>query len=71
LVHNQITHGKIVVYVGRTPPPNEIDFILRELRTPEILIEAVTRFPEASQNIARVRPAVKAALSGEQFRHQR
>jgi hypothetical protein len=36
-----------------------------ELRSPELLIEAVTRYPEASQNIATGRPAVQAALSGD------
>ena len=48
-----------------SPPATDIDFILRELRTPELLIEAVTRFPQASRNIATGRPAVQAALSGD------
>lgn len=43
----------------------EMNFLLRELRTPELLIEAVTRFPVAAQEIAPRRPAVEAAFSGD------
>jgi hypothetical protein len=43
----------------------EMNFLLRELRTPELLIEAVSRFPAAAQEIAPRRPAVQAALTGD------
>jgi hypothetical protein len=51
--------------LAEPPPPGEIDFILRELRTPELLIEAATRFHSAAQGVAGRRPAVEAALSGD------
>ena len=51
--------------LAEPPPPGEIDFILRELRTPELLNEAATRFPSAAQEVAGRRPAVEAALSGD------
>lgn len=51
--------------VGSSPSAKDIDFILRELRTPEILIEAAARFPQAAREIAPHRPAVQAALSGD------
>jgi hypothetical protein len=50
--------------VGQSPTAGDIDFLLRELRTPELLIEAVTRFPESAQEIGARRPAVQSALSG-------
>jgi hypothetical protein len=49
---------------GDSPSATEIDFLLRELRTPEILIEATARFPDAARRIAENRPALEAAMSG-------
>ncbi|HEX5435570.1 MAG TPA: hypothetical protein VFW98_00315 [Gemmatimonadaceae bacterium] len=39
-----------------------VPFWLRELRTPELLIECVQVFPDVSQEVAAERPAVAAAL---------
>jgi hypothetical protein len=44
---------------------SEIDFLLRELRTPALLIEAATRFPEQARAIASDRPAMQAAIDGD------
>lgn len=45
--------------------PSRISYWLRELRTPELLIETVRRFPQAAAQEAR-RQAVQAALTGDQ-----
>lgn len=50
---------------GESPSAAEIDFLLRELRTPEILIEAAARFPDAAKRIAEYRPAIHAALNAD------
>jgi hypothetical protein len=50
---------------GQSATTEDITFLLRELRTPELLIEAATRFPEASRNAAPGRPAVEAAVTGD------
>ena len=47
-----------------SPTPEQIEFWLRELRTPEILIECVSRFPDDARRAALSRPAVAAARSG-------
>ena len=46
------------------PTPSRVSFWLRELRTPELLIEAVRRFPQAAAEQTS-RRAVQAALTGE------
>jgi len=51
--------------VRDSPGPDDADFLLRELRTPELLTEAISRFPEAARNIATQRPAVQAAMNGD------
>lgn len=48
-----------------SPTPEQIEFWLRELRTPDILAECVNRFPDDARRAASSRPAVAAALSGE------
>lgn len=48
-----------------SPTSEQIGFWLRELRTPEILAECVSRFPEDARRAAQLRPAVSAALAGE------
>jgi hypothetical protein len=40
------------------------DFLLRNFRTPELLIEAVAKFPDDAARIGVTRPAVRAALNG-------
>jgi hypothetical protein len=50
---------------GDSPSAKDISFLLRELRTPDILIEFVSRFPSAAQEFAPRRLAVQAALSGD------
>jgi hypothetical protein len=50
---------------GDSPSAKDISFFLRELRTPDILIELVSRFPSAAQEFAPHRPAIQAALSGD------
>ena len=47
------------------PTPEQIDFWLRELRTPEILMEVVARFGEEARAAAPFRLAVPAALKGD------
>ncbi len=47
------------------PTPERIDFWLRELRTPELLIEVARRFPDEAQRVAEQRQAVDAALGGD------
>src|ERR1019366_744370 len=50
---------------GESPSNGVVHFLLRELRTPEVLIEAVARFPEVARDIAPHRPVVQAALNGD------
>ena len=45
-----------------SPPSEQVDFWFRELRTPELLIEASGRYPDAARLAAASRPAVGAAL---------
>ncbi len=62
----------------REPTPRRIDFWLRELRTPELLVECAARFPADASGHARpavlatVRglDAVEAALRGEENRER-
>jgi len=42
----------------------EIEFWLRELRSPELLLDVVRAHPSITQTIAHFRPAVQAALTG-------
>jgi hypothetical protein len=49
-----------------SPTPERMEFWLRELRTPEVLIECARAFPERARQMAESRPAVHAALSGDQ-----
>ncbi|MBM3753888.1 MAG: hypothetical protein FJW38_07910 [Acidobacteria bacterium] len=42
--------------------PSNISFWLRELRTPELLIEAAKRFPEEAADLSASRPALRAAI---------
>ena len=51
--------------VRDSPAQEELNFLLRELRNTELLVDAVARFPLAAQEIAPHRPAVQAALSGD------
>ena len=48
-----------------SPPPEQIRFWLRELRTPEALLEVVARHPQEARAEAPSRSAIKAALDGE------
>jgi hypothetical protein len=43
------------------PSPEQIGFWLRELRTPQLLIEVVQHHPEAAEAAARTRPALAMA----------
>jgi hypothetical protein len=45
--------------------PERIDFWLRELRTPELLLEAGHRFSAEAEQVSIERAAVQAALSGD------
>ena len=53
------------------PTPQRIGFWLKELRTPELLIEAVARFPDQAHEAARERPALTPALAGDLERVQK
>jgi hypothetical protein len=48
------------------PTPEQIHFWLRELRTPELLVECVRWFPGQARNASGSRPAVRAALAGDE-----
>lgn len=47
------------------PNAQRIRFWLEELRTPELLLEAVSRFPREARSVAERRPAVASALSAD------
>jgi len=49
-----------------SPPEGSARFWLRELRTPELLLECADRFPDEAHSVAAERPAVAAALAGDQ-----
>jgi len=53
-------------YLRRPPAPSaaEVEFWLRELRTPELLLEAAAAYPEHATALAAERPALEAALRG-------
>ena len=51
--------------VRDSPGPDDAEFVLRELRTPKVLIEAASRFPDTARGIAPDRPAIQAALDGD------
>ena len=46
------------------PTPERIAFWLGELRTPELLVESASRFPDAARAMADRRPTVQAAVEG-------
>lgn len=46
------------------PTPERVRFWMREIRTPELLSEAASRFPEAAKEAAGERSAVAAAVAG-------
>jgi hypothetical protein len=48
-----------------SPTPERIDFWLRELRTPELLIECASRFPHQARELAGQRAAVREAIEGD------
>ncbi len=50
---------------GAAPPPDWVEFWLRQARTPELLGELVQRFPEAARAQSRNRPLLALAISGE------
>jgi hypothetical protein len=50
---------------GAAPTSAQIDFWLRELRTPELLTILAAHYPEASSRAAEIRPLLKAALAGD------
>ncbi|HLG05759.1 MAG TPA: hypothetical protein VI383_06395 [Gemmatimonadales bacterium] len=47
------------------PTPSRVDFWLRELRTPELLVECVAKFPEEAAGKESGRPALIAAREGD------
>jgi hypothetical protein len=47
---------------GEKDPP--VEFWLRELRTPELLIAVAAEYPELARRAADTRPSVRAALAG-------
>jgi hypothetical protein len=42
----------------------DVSFLLRELRTPELLVEPARHLPALASEVAYQRPAVRAALDG-------
>ena len=54
-------------YLAIDSPPsgNELRFLFRELRTPDLLLEAAERYSDVASQFAAQRPAVSAAVSGD------
>jgi len=54
-------------YLAIDSPPsgNELRFLFRELRTPDLLLEAAERYSDVASQFAAQRPAVRAAVSGD------
>lgn len=48
------------------PTPERIEFWLREMRTPGLLVDCIHWFPEEARCVAASRPAVSAALAGSE-----
>ena len=48
-----------------SPVPEQVDFWLNELRTPDLLLECVRRFPEEADRVAQTRPAIHSALAND------
>lgn len=46
-----------------SPTPEQVEFWLRELRTPELLVDCIRWFPEDARRVADERAAVQAAIS--------
>ncbi len=46
-------------------PQALVEFWFRELRTPELLIELATAYPEIARQLESVRPAITCAVEGE------
>ncbi len=51
--------------IDGAPSENELHFLFRELRTPDLLLEAAERYPDVATELASKRPAVNAALNGD------
>jgi hypothetical protein len=47
------------------PTPERVAFWLRELRTPELLVECAAEFPDEAREAAEQRPAVEWAAQGD------
>jgi hypothetical protein len=52
-------------YQSRKPPRGRIAFWLREVRTSEILVTLSRRYTASARRLASVRPALRAALRGD------
>lgn len=50
---------------GANPSPDEVAFWLRELRTPELLIEVARRYPGEVEELIDKRPLLKHAVAGD------
>lgn len=55
-------------YMSQRAQPNQaqVEFWLREMRTPALLVELAERFPEAALGVACVRPLLALARSGDE-----
>jgi hypothetical protein len=51
--------------VRAQPTPERVAFWLRELRTPELLVECAAAFPDEARIAAERRPAVEWAAQGD------
>ncbi|MBI4536946.1 MAG: hypothetical protein HY712_03190 [candidate division NC10 bacterium] len=49
----------------RNPRPGQVDFWLRELRTPELLVELVRRRPARARRLETARPLLRRAATGD------
>jgi len=55
-------------FFGRreTATASDVQFWLRELRTPELLIATAAAYPEICRGLVRVRPLLRTALRGDE-----
>lgn len=60
----RLVERHFIEHVGE-PTPERIDFWLRELRTPELLVQVAAEHPFAARAAAFRRPAVEAAVQGD------
>jgi hypothetical protein len=57
--------GQACVFYGAAQVSQDVDLVLREARTPELLVELAQHFPDEARSQAGLRPLLGLAFSGE------